>query len=90
MQLYMSAQGDCVVCRKDATGSPYWVGMSPENWEVLRPFVGTMCNLHNSKKLKPEDKAQNVFFVGEGICQPLCSPECSMRYHNVRQAEISN
>ncbi len=72
MELDLSAEavGSCIMCGADATGSPYWVGMTAAQWDVVRPLVAHM--------FRP-NMTQNVLFVPQ-LCKPLCSPECSCKH----------
>lgn len=71
MKLYDSAVGECAVCGEDAEGSFYWTPLPSAVWNALRPLVA---------HLFPPDKVQNILFV-VGQSQPLCSAECSLKYH---------
>lgn len=83
IQLLESAEGPCVNCGVESKGSPYWLGMTLENWLVLRPFVGQL-NVNEwsfKEKYPPEDRAMNLFFV-PGVCKPLCSAQCATEISN--------
>ena len=82
--LSYDAEGPCHVCGQDATGSPYFTGMSQENWEFFRPFVGAL-NVNDASftpDVPPEERALNVFFGKQGMSKAFCSPQCSLEYHN--------
>lgn len=71
LELHETCIGSCIVCGADATGSPYWLGMTDAQWAVIRPLV-----MH----LYKPDMVQNILFVPQ-LCKPLCGPECSHKYN---------
>jgi hypothetical protein len=70
LELYEECVGSCTVCGSDATGSRYWLGMTDEQWAIVRPLITHM--------FKP-DMVQNVLFIPQ-LCKPLCSPECALTH----------
>lgn len=70
LELHEEAVGDCVVCGNDAKGSLYWIGMTEVQWGIVRPLVTHLFKV---------DMVQNVLFIPQ-LCQPLCGPECSLKY----------
>ena len=81
--LWPKAFGPCIMCGKESQGSMYWIGMTEENWKVLRPHVGELNENEYSftPDRPPEERAMNMFFV-EGLCQPLCGPVCALEHSN--------
>ncbi|MEE8372507.1 MAG: hypothetical protein V3R87_02060 [Dehalococcoidia bacterium] len=71
LELYENCIGNCIVCGSDATGSPYWLGMTEAQWAVIRPLVTHMY--------KP-DHVQDILFIPQ-LCKPLCGPECSAKHN---------
>ncbi len=84
MEVYAEAVGDCIVCGKDATGSLYWLSMTQEQWEGIRPFIEeiTPVSPHSGVKL-----VGNTFFVSE-YCKPFCGAQCVQEHY--RQLAASN
>ncbi len=57
----------CHVCGKDAGGSLYWLAMSAEAWEVVRPFIAEL--------FEDEDHIMASLYNAD-LCKALCHPPC--------------
>ncbi len=73
LTLFDNTVGPGIVCGCDSKGSNYWVAMTDEQWAVVRPLVAHL--------FPDEDSIHKAALFIPPLDRPLCSPECSHKWH---------
>lgn len=76
-----TAVGPCIQCGKESAGSNYWIGMSQQAWDIIRPLIEHMYPVspHSGERLVTFGR---WFFVG--LEKPFCGSKCSLEYNKER------
>ena len=75
LEAYQEAVGDCMVCGESAEGSLYWLGMTAEQWDIIRPLVAPMFEVSPWSGVK---MVFNSLFIPQ-LCKPFCGAICSTK-----------
>ena len=76
LQYHDTAVGPCIQCGEESEGSVYWLGMTDEMWDILRPSIEarTVVSPYSGVKLV----FNNLFWPG--LCEPFCGAVCVTKY----------
>lgn len=73
LEIHTAAVGPCIVCGADSGGSNYWVAMTDEQWEIVKPLVAHL--------FEDEDHIQKSALFIPPLDHPLCNFLCSTKWY---------